>query len=296
MTIEDVLILGAGPAGLAAAVQLRRYGLTPRLLEGGLPGGLLHNANLVENYPGFPRGVSGPKLVKLILAQARRASVVITPAQVTRLDYQAGVFTAQSSAGDFQARLAVVASGTRPRRFNDFAIPTEAEGRVAYEVYPLLHLEGQRVVIVGAGDAAFDYALNLARKNHVTILNRGGQLNCLPLLWERASAHPQIEYRPSCRVAALQARPAGGLQLQVSAPGGEETLAADYLLGAIGREPRLEFLSEELRVQAAELERIGALYFIGDVKNGLYRQTAIAAGDALLAAMNIYRYLKEMHP
>src|SRR4030042_7192079 len=78
MQIEDIIIIGAGPAGLAAAIQLKRYGIRPLLFERAVVGGLLRNANLVENYPGFPRGITGPGLVKLFARQAHKRGVDLT--------------------------------------------------------------------------------------------------------------------------------------------------------------------------------------------------------------------------
>jgi thioredoxin reductase len=200
MPIEDVLIIGAGPAGLSAAIQLRRYGISPRLLERAHPGGLLRNANLVENYPGFPRGIAGRRLVKLILRQAEAVRVEITPATVTHLNWQGSHFEALTDQGSYQARCAVIASGTRPRRFDKFA-----SRRIFYEVADLPDPAGAEIVIVGAGDAAFDYALNLAgRDNRVTILNRGEKLRCLPLLWERTQASTQIRYIPHTEIQKIQ--------------------------------------------------------------------------------------------
>jgi thioredoxin reductase len=91
------------------------------------------------------------------------------------------------------------------------------------------------------------------------------------------------------------------MRLECSSPDGVISIVADYLIGAVGREPRLDFLSAELLEQAAALGRLGRLYFIGDVKNGIYRQTAIAVGDGLRAAMKIYEVVqdqnsKEMQP
>jgi len=289
----EVLIVGAGPAGLAAALQLKRYGLEPLVFERAQPGGLLRNANRVENYPGFPRGIAGPRLARLIVSQARQVGVAIRDEQILRLSWDGAAFQAVSNQGRYTARCAVVASGTRPRRFQEFEIPGDLADRVFYEVHPLLGLEGQQVVIVGAGDAAFDYALNLGRQNQVIILNRGEQVKCLPLLWERAKACPRITYLPGVRICRLAHSPQGGITVECSSPAGVLQFQAQALLGAIGREPQEDFLDPAMLAHRNALETQGILHFIGDVKNGIYRQVAIAVGDGIRAAMRIYQVLVE---
>jgi len=291
----DVLVIGAGPAGLAAAIQLRRYGINPLVFEGAEAGGLLRNANWVENYPGFPRGISGPRLARLIAVQAMQAGVVIRNEQVLNLSWVDSSFQATTTQGQYAARVAVVASGTKPRRFQEPVIPDDVADRVFYEVYPLLDLEGEQVVIVGAGDAAFDYALNLSRKNCVIILNRGEQVRCLPLLWERAKACPRIIYHPGTQICRLASSAQGGITVECSSPTGVLQFQAHALLGAIGRDPQEDFLDSSLRDVRKTLETQGILHFIGDVKNGICRQTAIAVGDGILAAMRIYQLLLEEH-
>jgi thioredoxin reductase len=294
-TVEDVIVIGAGPAGLAAAMQLKRCGLSPLVIEQGKIGGLLLNANLVENYPGFPNGVSGPRLASLIEKQAQRLGVRVIVDRVTELTHSNGQFQIQTPAHSHSARFVVIATGTRPRPFTEFAIPPELHARVGYEVWPFLGLVDRRVAIVGAGDAAFDYALNLSRKNDVRILNRSAERKCLPLLWERAGAARRIQYFEHFRVIGISSSPERDLQLACDTPAGAQIIHADILLGALGREPRLDFFSPALQAQSADLEAQGLLHFAGDVKRGLYRQTAIAAGDGLLAAMKIYNTLKELH-
>jgi len=289
----DVAIIGAGPAGLMTAIQLRRCGIAPLVLEGARLGGLLHNANLVENYPGFPQGITGPRLVKLFTAQARRLGVAVTFDEVIELDYNGKVFNLETRRDACQACLVVVASGTKPITFPQGLVPRAAQEQVFYEVLPLLGVAGRRIAIVGAGDAACDYALNLAKRNEVVILNRSAEVKCLPLLWERVSALPNVACRPRTAVTRIVRPPAGGLRIEADGPHGQTTLEADYLIGALGRLPRLDFLSASLRAKSAALEGRGVLYFVGDVKNDIFRQTAIAVGDGLLAAMKIYRRLKE---
>ena len=289
MKPDEVVIIGAGPAGMTAAIQLKRYGIPFILLEKERAGGLLWNANLVENYPGFPAGVSGPKLVHLIEKQMDRLGVPVSHDEVVDVQGGDNQFLVVTRNTLYAPRFLIVASGTRPKPF-PLAIPEEAQDRVFSEVYPLLNEHDKQIVIIGAGDAAFDYALNMTKnRNSVTILNRTREVKCLGLLWERAMAEPAITYRAGA--------PVSGVKLDETPPerGGEtasrlefrleagESIEADYLLFAIGRVPETDFLSGELLDK-----NIDGLYFVGDVKNGPYRQAAIAAGDGLRAAMKIY--------
>jgi len=288
---HEVAIVGAGPAGLAAAMQLRRYGLNPLVFEGSRVGGLLWNANLVENYPGFPSGLPGPALVRLFKRQADRLGVHITADLVTNILWEDGLFRLQASQGTFSARHLVLAMGTRPLPFTTLQIPPVLHDRVLYEVHSILDLSGKSIAIVGAGDAAFDYALNLSRKNQVTILNRGGRIKCLPLLEERVALSPNIRYYSNTALVGIGSASAGELQLDCLSPTGSLSMSADYLVGALGREPRLDCLPAVFRQKSRLLVQRKLLYFVGDIKNGMFRQTSIAVGDGLQAAMGIHHRL-----
>lgn len=286
-----VAIIGAGPAGLAAALQLKRYSIPTLLFEARQAGGLLWNANLVENYPGFPGGIPGPDLVHRILQQAEAIGVHVIPQAVVSLTYEKQMFSLLTSEGIYYCRTAVIASGTLPSSFEPGLIPIDALDKVFSEVYPLLELRDAQIAIVGAGDAAFDYALNLARRNSVVIFNRSDQVRCLPLLQQRAAASPGIAYHPQTCLNQVKLTDNGRLALSLESPAGAWEYTADYLIGALGRRANLDFISPDVQRQAARLEKQGRLYRIGDVANGLYRQTAIAAGQGLLAAMQIYHLL-----
>lgn len=281
MKADEIIIIGAGPAGIAAAIQLKRYGIPFILLERERVGGLLWNANLLENYPGFPAGVSGPKLIGLIEKQMERIGVDVTFDSVVSFQRGGKGFLVKTIRAEYRPRYVIVASGTKPNPI-PWAIPDEVRNKVFSDVYHLLNETNKHILIVGAGDAAFDYALNLTKnRNSVTILNRGGDVKCLGLLWKRAKAVPAIEYRTKAPVSAVEVDVTGG-RLRAWTEAGE-SFEADYLLFAIGRVPQTDFLSTELVTQ-----KVKGFYFVGDVQNGLYRQAAIAAGDGLRAAMDIY--------
>jgi len=291
MQPEQVTIIGAGAAGIAAAIQLKRWGISPIVLEKAHIGGLLVNANLVENYPGYPQGISGPELVALFQAQMERIGVEVSFEEVLEVDYQ-DRFLVRTSKRQFASRYLIIASGTSPKPFPEIEIHDDITNRVVSEIHPLLNLTGITVAIVGAGDAAFDYAINLSTNtNKVTILNRTNKRKCLPLLWERCQKLPQIEYVENISVKSMS-RSDGGVILECQTPKGDWELKVDYVILAIGRVEQRGFLSTRLEAIVSELESKGILYFAGDVKNGIFRQTSIAVGDGVKAAMKICRKLE----
>ncbi|MCP4584119.1 MAG: NAD(P)/FAD-dependent oxidoreductase [candidate division Zixibacteria bacterium] len=293
--IEDAVIIGAGPAGIAAAIQLKRHGITPVIFESNQIGGLLYNANLVENYPGFPDGISGPELVELLSRHLQKASIMIQNDEVTGLDYDDGKFKLSASDKTWYAQSVVIASGTMPKLFDDIAIPKPAENRIFYEVYPLLKEQGKTIIIVGAGDAAFDYALNLSEHNDVIILNRGEEIRCLPLLKDRADKTESISYRDHTQITGISIGQANKLQIECQTIKDNLRLDSDFIIFAIGRQPQLGYVSEKLIAGSLELMKQGIFHIIGDVKNGIYRQSAIAIGQGIMAAMMISRNLKDQN-
>ena len=293
MKPEQVIIVGAGPAGLATAIQLKRYGVHPLIFEREQMGGLLRNANLVENYPGFPHGISGLELVDLFIRQCKNLGIEVTSEEVTELDYEQSIFQVKTKRQSYASRLMVIATGTKPLHFMHLPIPDELAEKVFYEVKNLLDVGNRHIVIAGSGDAAFDYALNLSRKNRITLLNRGDQPKCLPLLWKRAELVKDITYNNNTDICQIRNDKADGLWLDCHSKAGTLQLHADYLIGAIGRKACLDCLSGAILPQAQELQERGFLYLIGDVKNGIYRQTAIAVGEGVMTAMKICRQLEE---
>jgi thioredoxin reductase len=198
-------------------------------------------------------------------------------------------FVIETKSAKRKKKYLVIASGTKSKPLPEIIAPN-ARKSVFTEVWPLKDVSEKQIVVIGAGDAAFDYAINLSKKrNFVTILNRGETVKCLPLLFERSAREPRIVYRAEVAVSQITADETAN-RLKVESEAG--TFEADYVLFAIGRVPNLDFLSAEIRQREKELVESGRLYFIGDVKNELYRQVAIAAGDGLRAAMQIYARIK----
>lgn len=144
MKTENVTIIGAGPAGIAAGIQLKRSGINTLVLEKDEIGGLLRNANLVENYPGFPLGITGLNLVNLFREQLRGVSVRPRFEEVIGLDFKKVIFFIETRKKTYLSRIVVIATGTKPKEIMDFAIPEKVKDKMFYEIYPVLKVRKRK--------------------------------------------------------------------------------------------------------------------------------------------------------
>lgn len=292
MTTEDVMIVGAGPSGTAAAIQLRRHGVSPVVFERKSIGGLLREAWRVENYPGFPDGLAGVELIELLARHLERAGVDPVFEEVVSLDHSDGLFEARTPGRTVRSRTAIVASGTRPRPLEDVTVDEAVADRVLREIHSLSGISGSRVAIVGSGDAAFDYALSLCRANDVVLMIRSDSSKCLPVLRQRVEEEG-VEILWGAAVASVSTGQGRPLNLACRFER-DVRVEADHVVFAVGREPSDSFFTDRLRAESSRLVAAGDLALVGDVSSGIYRQAAIACGHGVLAAMKIAGRLGEM--
>ncbi len=293
MSNISIGIIGAGPAGIAAAIQLSRYGLKPTLFEKSSIGGLLSNANRVENYPGFPDGISGPELVTIFEKHLAKHQRDIRHEAVLNVTHDGSRFTLSTNESTYDFDYILVASGTRANRYTGDVVDSDYAGKVLYEISSIAEIANRHIAIIGAGDAAFDYALNLAKNNRVSIYNRGINIKSLSLLRSRARECDTITYHENAELVGIKRNVDSSISLDIALADGSVNAKVDYLVIAIGREPELGFLSDSVLGNLENLLAGNLIQFIGDVKNECYRQVAIAAGDGVKAAMTVYLKIKE---
>lgn len=286
--VHDVCVIGCGPAGIAAAVQLRRAGIDPLVFEEGRIGGLLNNAFLVENYPGFSDGISGVRLVKKFQEHLAKWNIPVIMKKVDHISREGGVYTLDAGR-TYRSRFVVYAAGTRPRTLGVHS--DTAERYIVYEVISLRRVRHKHIVIIGAGDAGFDYALGLGQHNRVTVLNKNPREKGLVLLSARLKKgiyKKNVRYVANTRVVSIKRGMENkqyNLVIRARTGAACRDIPCHYVLAAIGRKPELQSLSSRLRRMHPKSG--GGFFFAGDVKNGDARQTAIAVGDGIKAAMHI---------
>jgi thioredoxin reductase (NADPH) len=285
-----VAIIGAGPAGIAAAIELKRSGIEFLLLESNRIGGLLHEANLVENFPGIAHGVPGRTLAARLQRQLAFAGIKTQKSNVLQLGYHGGCFLIRAGKQTIKAAKVILACGTLPLPPGAPLDHLLSRGLVFNSLLPLLRSNQKTIAVIGGGDAACDYALNLARKNNVHILIRSDKPCALPLLLDRCRSHPRIMIHENSPLA--DARPGEGaegiiLKIKDARSGRAREIVCHLVLTAVGRTPALHFLEPDLRAAGPRLQMQKKLFIAGDAGNGRFRQAAIASADGLRAAMEI---------
>lgn len=283
MSTVDCAIVGAGPAGLACAMQAVRQGLSIALFEKARPGGQALAANRIENYPGFAEGISGRDLMERFIAQVTAQGIDIRREIVSWVTRQANLFEIDTNLGRTQSRSIVVASGLRPRRLR---VPGEEElvdYRLFYYADPAeISHDGAEIAVIGSGDAAFDQALSFSKKaKKVTIAMKYVLPRCTPLLSGRA-ARAGIELMPECKVASLR-EDGSGIWLEFA---NGRTLCANIAIVCIGKERDCSFIDGSLLGDG-----VSGIYFAGDCRRDKERHISIAIGDGVASAMKAAEYV-----
>jgi thioredoxin reductase (NADPH) len=293
MKVAKVAIVGAGPAGIAAAIQLKRYGISPLLFEKRQVGGLLLNANRLDNYPGFPRGISGPELVFLFREQLQQMAIDVKFTEVVELDFNRKEFRLSSQDQVYRSEMVLLSCGTEAVIPEELSVLAELKGKMFSEIWSLRGEQNKKIAIIGAGDAAFDYALSLAQKNEVVILNRSASRKCSPGLWLEALNFPGISYLADSQISEVGTGKSGRLVVDYLQYMREKAIEVDFVVVACGRKVKLGCLTKKVSNARTELEQKGLLYLAGDVANGSFRQVGIAVGDGIRAAMKMIKKIAE---
>ena len=304
MEERDVIIVGAGPAGLAAGLYTSRAGLKSLLIERGISGGQMVNATLVENYPGFVDGISGSELGSLMHRQATKYGLELVTAEVT------GITTGQShlvstTEGSFEAVTIIIAAGSEYRRLGAIGEERLIGHGVSYcATCDGFLFRGREVAVVGGGDTAITDALELSR--HVTkvhVIHRRDQLRAGHVLQQRAFAHPKLDFIWDTVVEEVMGQElVKGLKLSNVKTQQRSILELDGVFVAIGFMPNSQCFSNILDLNDAGYiitdetmaTSVNGIFAAGDIRRNSPRQIAAAVGDGVTAAMSAFRYLQNM--
>jgi thioredoxin reductase (NADPH) len=300
----DVIIIGGGPAGLAAGLYASRARLSSLLLERGLAGGQIVNAEWVENYPGFPQGISGFELGDAMQQQAERYGLRTITAEATGIELRGVQKVVKTTEGELITKAVVIASGSER---NKLGIPGEAEftGKgVSYcATCDAAFFRDQPVSVVGGGDSAITEALHLAKfASRITLIHRRHQLRASHIMQEKALSEPKIEFLWDTTVEKIEGADfVNRIRLSQVTTGKKSSLEIAGIFISVGLKPNTEYLKGLLPLDAAghvitneKMEtEIPGIYAAGDVRHASGRQAITAAGDGATAAIYAEKFITE---
>jgi thioredoxin reductase (NADPH) len=313
--IENVVVIGSGPAGWTAAIYAARANLNPLVLEGMgstemIPGGQLMFTTDVENFPGFPEGVDGQDLMMRMRAQAERYGTRIVTDDVVDVDLKSEpkrLVTAYS--GEFQAKSVIIATGARANWLgleNETRLARSGGGVSACAVCDgaLPAFRDQPLVVVGGGDSAMTEAEHLAKYgSEVVVVHRREELRASKMLAERVLANPKVRVEWNAQVVDILGDDfVTGVSLKDSKTGEIRTLECKGVFVAIGHTPNTAFLKGAVALKDSGYIEVAAgttrtdlpgVYGAGDVIDDHYRQAITAAGTGCMAALDAEHWLAE---
>jgi thioredoxin reductase (NADPH) len=309
--IENVIIIGSGPAGYTAALYTSRANLEPLVIEGFLWGGLLQQTTDVENYPGFPDGIMGPELMQQFRDQAKRFGTKFVTDQATRVelaDEPGGVHKVYVGDDEYSARTVILSMGAMHRKLG-IAGEEELGGRgVSYcATCDAAFFRDKPTLIVGGGDSAMEEAIFLSKfASDVKVVHRRDQFRASQIMLDRARANDNIELVTPYVVEELASGDGSGslttARLRNTEDGSERDIDVAGAFIAIGHIPQSEIVAGQIDRddegyvvtdgKSTRTNRPG-VFAAGDVVDRTYRQAVTAAGTGCMAALDAEWYLRD---
>ncbi|MGM1021982.1 MAG: thioredoxin-disulfide reductase [Bacillota bacterium] len=302
------VIVGTGPAGLTAAIYLARANMHPLVIEGLEPGGQLTTTTEIENYPGFPEGITGPELMDNMRKQAERFGATFINGWVKTVDLEKRPFKLEvEGKGEIIAETLIISTGASAKYLG---IPGETEN-VGRGVSTCATCDGfffrnKELIVVGGGDTALEEANFLTRfASKVTVVHRREELRASKIMQDRARSNPKIEWALSKTPLEVVAGERGvtGLKVRNNVSGEEEILHANGVFVAIGHHPNTDFLKGQIEtnengyivtVPGTSMTNVPGVFASGDVQDTRYRQAITAAGTGAMAAMDSEKFIDSL--
>ena len=303
--MEEIIIIGSGPAGLTAALYAARANLRPLVIEGVDAGGQLMLTTMVENWPGYRDGIMGPALMAELRAQAARFGARIVTGHVKRVDLAVDPYVVESGAQTYQARALVVSTGASARLIG---LPSERT-LMGHGVSTCATCDGyffkeKPIVVVGGGDSAMEEALFLTKfASTVTVVHRRDKLRASKIMQDKAMANPKIAFELNSVVEEIKEvgkSEVTAIVLRNTKTGVTKELPVEGVFVAIGHTPNTELFKGQIDMdkngyivtsQGSRTSRPG-VFACGDVQDPIYRQAVTAAGSGCMAAIDAERYLE----
>ncbi len=310
---ETLVIIGSGPAAWTAAVYGARANLTPLVFEGEpigimLPGGQLMTTTEVENFPGFPEGITGPELMDRMKAQAMRFGTRVSSENIVSVDFTAHPFRMKPNySAEVEALAVIVATGANARWLgvpNEERLAQMGGGVSACAVCDgaLPYYRNKVLAVVGGGDTAMEESLYLTKfAKEVVIIHRRDQFRASKVMAERVLSHPKIRPLWNKRVVeVLGYQEITGIRLEDTSTGERSDMEVGGLFVAIGHRPNTEFLAGQLQLTPSgyihvkpwrTATSVDGVFAAGDVMDDYFRQAITAAGTGCMAALEAERWL-----
>jgi len=302
--VNEVVIIGSGPAGLTAAIYAARAGLEPLVIEGYGAGGQLMITTDVENYPGFPDGVQGPEMMQMFRSQAERFGTRFITADVSRVDFSGRPFRMWVGGDEYVANSVIVSTGASARWLGiEGETRMMGRGVSACATCDGFFFKDKAVVVVGGGDTAMEEALFLTRMcESVTIVHRRDEFRASAIMAKRVLENPKITVRWNAVVEDVEGDAVvTGVKVRDVETGEEDVIPAAAMFVAIGHQPNTSLFEGLLDMDdegylrttpGGTYTNIEGVFACGDVQDTVYRQAVTAAGSGCMAAIDAERWLE----